>query len=225
MFSSIRTQLAISYALIVFLCLLMAGLSALLLIGRCQRDATLSRHRAAATVLVQRTQALFGAGLDLERASERIRQEARRLQARALLVTSDGLVVLDTAENASLSGIRINYPLRDLLGTRTLAVIRREIDGQRSYLAIMLIANISHDLKTPLTSIKGFAQAMLEDAVHDESGYQRASQIISEEAERMSLLIERLLQLARPEDGGAPRTNLRSNLPRCCAAAVKDSRP
>ena len=80
MFSSIRTRLAISYALIVFLCLLTAGLSALLLIGRYQRDASLSRHRAAATVLVQRTQALFGAGLDLERASERIRQEARRLQ-------------------------------------------------------------------------------------------------------------------------------------------------
>jgi signal transduction histidine kinase len=64
-----------------------------------------------------------------------------------------------------------------------------------------LIANVSHDLKTPLTSIQGFSQAMLEGAIHDQEGYQRAAQIIKEEAEGMGRLIERLLDLARFDAG------------------------
>jgi len=59
------------------------------------------------------------------------------------------------------------------------------------------VANVSHDLKTPLTSIQGFSQAMLEEAIHDEEGYRRAAQVIKEEAEGMGQLIQKLLDLAR----------------------------
>jgi signal transduction histidine kinase len=64
-----------------------------------------------------------------------------------------------------------------------------------------LIANVSHDLRTPLTSIQGFSQAMLEGAIHDQQGYQRAAQIIKDEAEGMGQLIDRLLDLARFDAG------------------------
>jgi signal transduction histidine kinase len=44
---------------------------------------------------------------------------------------------------------------------------------------------------------------MLEGAIHDETGYQRAATIINEEASRMSKLIGDLLQLAQLESGSA----------------------
>ncbi|NIN68959.1 MAG: HAMP domain-containing protein [Anaerolineae bacterium] len=63
------------------------------------------------------------------------------------------------------------------------------------------VANVSHDLKTPLTSIRGFSQALLNGtAAHEESG-RRAAQIIHEEASRMVRLVDDLLDLARIEAG------------------------
>ena len=63
------------------------------------------------------------------------------------------------------------------------------------------LANVSHDLRTPLTSIQGFSQAILEGAVTDENGYRRAAEIINGEAGRMARLVADLLELARLEGG------------------------
>jgi two-component system OmpR family sensor kinase len=64
-----------------------------------------------------------------------------------------------------------------------------------------LVANVSHDLKTPLTSIQGFAQALLEGATQDETARQRAASVIYEESGRMVRMVEELLDLARIETG------------------------
>ncbi len=63
------------------------------------------------------------------------------------------------------------------------------------------VANISHELKTPLTSIQGFAQALRDGDVHDAAGTQRAAQIIFDEADRMRRLVNDLLESARLESG------------------------
>ncbi|MCB0213295.1 MAG: HAMP domain-containing protein [Anaerolineae bacterium] len=63
------------------------------------------------------------------------------------------------------------------------------------------VSNVSHELKTPLTSIKGFSQALMEGAAQDEAARRRAAEIIHEEASRMSRLVEDLLDLARIESG------------------------
>lgn len=59
------------------------------------------------------------------------------------------------------------------------------------------VANVSHELKTPLTSIQGFAQAILEGAVRDPEGLRRAARVIHEESDRLRRLVEDLLDLAR----------------------------
>ncbi len=68
--------------------------------------------------------------------------------------------------------------------------------GQRDFLA-----NVSHELKTPLTSIQGFAQAMLDGAVATPEALQRSANIIYSEADRMRRLVEGLLDLARLDAG------------------------
>lgn len=63
------------------------------------------------------------------------------------------------------------------------------------------VANVSHDLKTPLTSIQGFSQAILDGTAADQESRRRAAQIIHEEADRMTRLVNDLLDLASIEAG------------------------
>jgi len=63
------------------------------------------------------------------------------------------------------------------------------------------VANVSHELKTPLTSIQGFSQAILNGTADDEVNRHRAVEIISSETSRMSRLVDELLDLARIESG------------------------
>jgi signal transduction histidine kinase len=63
------------------------------------------------------------------------------------------------------------------------------------------VANVSHELKTPLTSIQGFAQAITDGAVTTPEQLQRSGQIIYDEAQRLRRLVEDLLDLARLDTG------------------------
>jgi signal transduction histidine kinase len=64
-----------------------------------------------------------------------------------------------------------------------------------------LLANVSHELKTPLTSIQGYSQAILEGAVSTDEDYKESSRIINEEANRMRALVDDLLLLSQIESG------------------------
>ncbi len=59
------------------------------------------------------------------------------------------------------------------------------------------VANASHELGTPLTAIKGFAETLLDGALHDPQLSVKFVTIIQEEAERMHRLVKELMQLAR----------------------------
>ena len=59
------------------------------------------------------------------------------------------------------------------------------------------VANASHELATPLTAIRGFAETLLAGALHDPVLSQKFLRIIYNEAERMTRLIKDLLQLAK----------------------------
>src|SRR5207237_363952 len=64
-----------------------------------------------------------------------------------------------------------------------------------------LLSNVSHDLRTPLTSISGFAGALVDGTVSGAEGAREAGRIIGEEAERMRRLVEDLLYLGHIETG------------------------
>jgi signal transduction histidine kinase len=76
------------------------------------------------------------------------------------------------------------------LMSHSLALAR---DQQREFLE-----SVSHELKTPLTSIKGYAEGLGDGAVSTE----RASQVIGAEAGRLERLVSDLLDLARLQRAG-----------------------
>ena len=92
----------------------------------------------------------------------------------------------------------------------------RARESQRSFLE-----SVSHELKTPLTSIRGYAEALAEDAVSPAEG----GRIIAAEADRLERLVFDLLDLARLERAGFAVERREVDLAAVGAAAVKRHRP
>jgi two-component system, OmpR family, phosphate regulon sensor histidine kinase PhoR len=65
------------------------------------------------------------------------------------------------------------------------------------------VANISHELKTPITTIKGFIETLREGAIKDPKNAKRFLDIVSKHADRLNEIIEDLLSLSRLEQKSA----------------------
>ncbi|HTX15582.1 MAG TPA: ATP-binding protein [Candidatus Baltobacteraceae bacterium] len=63
------------------------------------------------------------------------------------------------------------------------------------------VANVSHEFKTPLTAIQGFAETLLAGAMEDSRSNRRFLEIIRDHAVRLARLTNDLLKLARIEAG------------------------
>jgi two-component system, OmpR family, phosphate regulon sensor histidine kinase PhoR len=61
------------------------------------------------------------------------------------------------------------------------------------------VANVSHELKTPVASIKGFVETLLDGALDDHADARRFLGIVSRQADRLASIIEDLLALSRIE--------------------------
>ena len=79
---------------------------------------------------------------------------------------------------------------------RMAEAVERARKVQRDFLA-----NVSHELKTPLTSLIGFSQALVDGSLLSESERSRAATIVHEESERVLRMAQELLDLARVEAG------------------------
>ena len=78
--------------------------------------------------------------------------------------------------------------LHDVTQFRRLETLRRDF-----------VANVSHELKTPVASIKGFVETLLDGAMENPQETQRFLQIVAKQADRLHALIEDLLSLSRIE--------------------------
>jgi signal transduction histidine kinase len=76
---------------------------------------------------------------------------------------------------------------------------RRVQNSQQSQRAF--VANVSHELKTPLTSVQGFAQAILDGTASTPDAQRQATQVIYNESARMHRMVLDLLDLARLDAG------------------------
>lgn len=64
-----------------------------------------------------------------------------------------------------------------------------------------LIAAVSHDLRTPLASLRALAEALDDGVVDDPEGVRRYLRLMTSETERLNMLIDDLFELARLESG------------------------
>lgn len=66
------------------------------------------------------------------------------------------------------------------------------------------VANVSHELKTPVAAISGFAETLMEEKGDNTENIREFSRIIYDEAQRLKKLIDELLELSRIETGKMP---------------------
>jgi len=65
------------------------------------------------------------------------------------------------------------------------------------------VADVSHQLKSPLTSIRGFAQAITDGTAADDETKLRSAGVIEEESRKMMRQVDELLDLSRMQSGAA----------------------
>ena len=87
------------------------------------------------------------------------------------------------------------------------------------------VANVSHELKTPLTSVQGFAQAILDGTANTPEEQEQAAQVIFDEAGRMHRMVLDLLDLARLEAGTADFRRERVDLSVLLGAVIERFTP
>jgi two-component system, OmpR family, phosphate regulon sensor histidine kinase PhoR len=91
-------------------------------------------------------------------------------------------------------------PVRDAAGARIGAVVvMNDVTRLRRLETVRrdFVANVSHELKTPVTSIKGFLETLLAGALEDPGNARRFVEIAARQADRLGAIIDDLLLLSR----------------------------
>lgn len=111
-----------------------------------------------------------------------------------ILLFTDGKRVLDVTacpiplqEGSTATGGALVY-LTDVTAVRRLEEMRSAF-----------VSNVTHELKTPLTSIRGFVETLRSGAIHDAKVADRFMDIIDIEADRLGSLIDDILELSEIE--------------------------
>jgi two-component system phosphate regulon sensor histidine kinase PhoR len=91
--------------------------------------------------------------------------------------------------------------LRDVSGEGGAVIVLNDVtDVQRlEKVRRDFVANVSHELKTPIASIKGFVETLIDGAMDDPADARRFLGIVARQADRLAAIIEDLLSLSRIE--------------------------
>ncbi len=125
----------------------------------------------------------------------------------------DQIVEKSIAQSKTISKeIEMNYPENKILKAN--AVGMQEVGREVSSILVIydvtelrrlemvrseFVANVSHELKTPLTSIKGFIETLLGGALEDKEQSRKFLQMMDEDTKRLARLIDDILKLSNIE--------------------------
>lgn len=131
---------------------------------------------------------------DLQRFVERVLSTTGPVEGDVVLHGAEGDRFLQAHGTALQDGegqnIGVLIVLNDVTRLHRLENIRRDF-----------VANVSHELKTPITGIKGSVETLLDGAVERPDDAERFLGIIAKQAERLNAIIDDLLDLSRIEQG------------------------
>lgn len=108
-------------------------------------------------------------------------------------------------------------------GTLVLRTVRAEVILSRQ--KTTFVANVSHELKTPLTSIRMFAEMLLEGRQRSENKKQEYLSLMVSESERLTRLINNVLDFSRMEQGRKHYSMERLDLAALCTELLESQRP
>jgi two-component system phosphate regulon sensor histidine kinase PhoR len=91
--------------------------------------------------------------------------------------------------------------LRDVSGEGGAVIVLNDVTDMQRLENVRrdFVANVSHELKTPIASIKGFVETLLDGAADDPVDNRRFLGIVAKQADRLAAIIEDLLALSRIE--------------------------
>jgi signal transduction histidine kinase len=104
------------------------------------------------------------------------------------LESGEGARILWRILQRHLSDLQEDFQAANVTRLRQLENARRDF-----------VANVSHELKTPVTSIKGFVETLLAGALKEPENAARFLHIIAQQTDRLNEIIDDLLSLSRIE--------------------------
>lgn len=106
-----------------------------------------------------------------------------------------------TQKEASRSDLSVLVLMYDITQIRKLETVRSEF-----------VANASHELRTPVTAIKGFAETLLGGALDEANLARKFVGIIANESKRLEVIIEDILELSRVEKQNSNANKIRFDI-------------
>jgi len=128
---------------------------------------------------------------------EKVSRDIETTHPRELYIMATALPFILQKE---ISGVVLTF--HDITRLRKLEEMRKDF-----------VANVSHEIKTPITAIKGFAETLLDGAIDDRENALRFIETIKNHSERLNSLVSDLLTLSRIEFGDIKidKTNVNLN--------------
>jgi two-component system phosphate regulon sensor histidine kinase PhoR len=128
------------------------------------------------------------------------------------LIPTEELKDLDKSHQKGIFNDQFNFQTEDVLKRSLIIKVKKIEDNLYGILLLDMtlqrnlekvrrdfVANVSHELRSPLTSLVGFIETMLNGQVNDAETQQKFLYIMDEEAKRMTRLIDDILSLSKVE--------------------------
>lgn len=103
------------------------------------------------------------------------------------------IIDVNTMMLSDVRGTQVIVLLYDITEIRRLEKVRSDF-----------VANASHELRTPITALKGFAEVLLDGAMDDPALTKQFLEIIQKESQRLEILVNDILELSRVEQKQVP---------------------
>lgn len=119
------------------------------------------------------------------------------------------LEIIDEANHFAQGDFRSSLPDYDIKEVAELANALNRMSEQLDRLENLrqdFVANVSHELKTPIATIKGYVETLLDGAQHNPEDIERFLEIVLRQNDRLAAIVDDLLTLSRLES--APLTQL-----------------